>query len=71
MEAVKFYFALKPAACTRLSVKTLSESLVVNLAVQHSAAECISARIGSFTVVCRCICPTVGLELAKNLLVGY
>lgn len=36
MEAVKFYFALKPAACAWESVKTLSKLLIVQLAVQHS-----------------------------------
>lgn len=35
MEAVKFYFALKPPACAWVSVKTLSKSFSVHLAVQH------------------------------------
>lgn len=48
-------------------MKTLSESLVVHLAVRHSATECISARRGSFTI----ICPALGLEVTKNLLGGY
>lgn len=36
MEAVKFYFALKPVSCAWVSVKTLSKWHVVHLAVQHS-----------------------------------